>query len=127
MKQNIAYSSDFETVWDSYKIACHPASFGSKQQAYLEWVKLKPQPVVDELLEAIRIEKSNDRYRKQKNIFCPAWKHFCRWVKYRCWESVVEIKQLEPEKKYYQAKPVPVETVNINIAEEFKKLIGRTR
>jgi hypothetical protein len=125
MRTNIDYSSDFEQVWDCYKIACHPASFGSKSEAFREWVKLKPQPIVSELLESIRIEKSNDRYRKQKNIFCPAWKHFCRWIKYRCWESIVEIKEPETQKKYYQPKPIPVETVTGNIADEFKTLIQR--
>ena len=127
MRTNTAYSSDFEQVWDVYKMACHPASFGSKAEAYNEWVKLRPQPRVDELIEAIRIEKKNDSYRKKKNVFCPAWKHFCRWVKYKCWESVVEIKEPVIVRPVKIKEPVISGIEHINVAEEFKKRIGRLK
>jgi hypothetical protein len=92
------YTVEFNLVWDSYRAAAFPNPAGSKFEAFEIWRKNK-LPKKEDLIEAIRIQKSNDNYRRDKKEFVAQWKHFCRWLKGRCWEDLIDLKDIEKQKK----------------------------
>ena len=131
------YPAPFQLVWDAYRMACSPASFGSKLEAYKEWKKIVPAPDPDVLIAAMHVQKKNDRYRASIKEFVPSWKHCCRWIKWRCWEDVVDIsaelnrkKQVLEEAKQDRKKPIPPEQLvpeNVDIGEQWKQMLERKR
>jgi len=91
------YTPDFNLVWDAYRAAAFPNPAGSKFEAFEVWRK-NELPKTEDIIEAIRIQKSNNVYMMNRKEFVPQWKHFCRWLKGRCWEDLIDLQYLERQK-----------------------------
>jgi hypothetical protein len=113
------YTPQFNEVWDCYRAACFPNPAGSKFEAFEIWRKNK-LPKKEDLIEAIRIQKSNDNYRQKRNEFVAQWKHFCRWLKGRCWEDLIDLQAIEQQKKDMLKAPPALPDYSRDLSNKMK-------
>lgn len=76
------YNGNFELFWKAYPIK------KAKLDAFKMWVKYNPP--LDICLKAIDAQKLEKTRLKEKNEFCPEWKHPATWLNKGCWTDEVK-------------------------------------
>lgn len=116
------YTPEFCEVWDTYRAACFLDPVGSKKNAFKVWIKEKLINEKDNILEAIRITKSNNEYRllKDKKAFIAQWKHFENWLKGEEWEDLIDLREIEKQKKGIRSEPPALPDYSRDLARKMK-------